>query len=168
MRMPIFKPNETVLTIRLRLSSLDPALIESLPWLAAALAPDWKLGDLQHAIETHPGVLISDLDANPVGIAVVQLDTPEPGAVSVPFLAIDPGRRFRGLGGEAGLAMERHIRSRLGTTRLYAPIPDGRGLAVYFWLRLGYRPLVRYESPGPLVGLTSLGPAGIWMLRDSV
>jgi hypothetical protein len=28
----------------------------------------------------------------------------------------------------------------LGTTRFYAPIPDGRGLAVYFWLRLGYRP----------------------------
>jgi hypothetical protein len=167
MTAPFFAPNETVFSTRLQLSALDPALIESLPWLDAALAPDWTVADLNQAVETHPGVLISDPDAYPVGLAVVQVDTPEPGAVSFLFLAIDPVRRFRGLGGEAGLIIERHIRARLGTTRFYAPIPDGRGLAVYFWLRLGYRPLVQLHSPGPLIGLTAIAPAGIWMLRDT-
>lgn len=167
MTAPIFKPNETISSVRLCLSALDSAVVDSLPWLEAALAPDWTPGELQHALETHRGVLISDPEGNPVGLAVVHLNTPEPGAVSVPFLAIDPARRFRGLGGEAGLAIERHIRTRLGTTRFYAPISDGRGLAVYFWLRLGYRPLVMSESPGALVGLTAQSPAGIWMLRDT-
>ena len=165
--MPIFKPNESISSVRLRLSVLDSAVIDSLPWLDAALAPDWMLGDLRQALQYHPGVLISEPDGNPVGLAVVHLNTPEPGAVSIPFLAIDPARRFRGLGGEAGLAIERQLRTRLGTTRFYAPIPDGRGLAVYFWLRLGYRPLVMSESPGALVGLTAQSPAGIWMLRDT-
>jgi hypothetical protein len=45
-------------------------------------------------------------------------------------------------------------------------VPDGRGLAVYFWLRLGFRPLLLPESPGPLIGLSSEPVRGIWMLRD--
>jgi hypothetical protein len=137
-----------------------------MPWLEAALAPDWTVDDLQHALLTQEGVLISDALGTPVGIAVVQLEAVKD-AVSVPFLGIDPSRRFRGLGGEAGLAIERHLHQRLAATRFYAPIPDGRGLAVYFWLRLGYRPLLATESPGALVGLTANAPAGIWMLRDT-
>ncbi len=163
---PLFAPNETVASGRVLLSALNPAAIDSMPWLEAALAPDWTADDLRKALETHPGILIADADGATVGIAVVQLDTPSPGEVSMPFLAIDPPRRFRGLGGEAGLAIERHIRSRLGATRFYAPIPDWRGLAVYFWLRLGYRPVLTSEGPRPLAGLIeSKSPAGIWMTR---
>src|SRR3989304_2843722 len=50
-----------------------------------------------------------------------------PGAASVPFIAIDPRRRFRGLGGEAALAIERDLRRKLAVDRVYAPVPDGRG-----------------------------------------
>jgi hypothetical protein len=163
---PLFETNEVVPCQRLRLSALDPGLIETMPWLDAALAPDWTVDELSAALGRHEGVLISDADAAPIGVAVVDVESLE-GAISVPFLGIDPARRFRGLGGEAGLAIERHLRARLGSERFFAPIPDGRGLAVYFWLRLGYRPLLASESPGPLVGLTADPPSGIWMLRDT-
>jgi len=85
----------------------------------------------------------------------------------VPFISIEPSRRFRGLGGEAGLALERHLRRRLGVERVLAPVPDGRGLAVYFWLRLGYRPLTASEAPWPLVGLGPEAGSGIWMAREA-
>jgi hypothetical protein len=51
---------------------------------------------------------------------------------------------------------------------VYAPVPDGRGLAVYFWLRLWFRPLRSAESPGPVIGLVGETRAGMWMLRDGL
>ena len=54
----------------------------------------------------------------------------------------------------------------LGSERVYAPVPEGRGLAVYFWLRLGFRPLSRAESPKSPLGLTGDSKPGIWMVRD--
>ena len=93
-------------------------------------------------------------------------DRPEPGAVSVPLVAVAPQRRFSGLGGEAVLAVEREVRARWGVQRCYAPVPDGRGLAVYFWLRLGYRPLTTAQAPWPLAGLSDEPRRGMWMVRD--
>jgi len=43
---------------------------------------------------------------------------------------------------------------------------DGRGLAVYFWLRLGYRPLTTAQAPWPLAGLSNEPRRGLWMVRD--
>jgi hypothetical protein len=85
----------------------------------------------------------------------------------VALLTIAPQRRFVGLGGEAALALEREIRARWGTERVYSPVPDGRGLAVYFWLRQGYRPLQTPEAPWPLAGLGDEARPGIWMLRET-
>jgi GNAT superfamily N-acetyltransferase len=135
-------------------------------WLAGALAPEWTLDDLGAALETAYGALFEDEDGAAVGLAVVLLDTPEPSSAAVPFIGVDPARRFRGLGGEAGLVLERHLRERLGVQKVYAPVPDGHGLAVYFWLRLGYRPLSSAGAPGPLLGLSADPKPGIWMLRD--
>jgi hypothetical protein len=83
----------------------------------------------------------------------------------LPFLAIDPARRFRGLGGEAGMALDAHLRGH-GFEKVYAPVPDGRGLAVYFWLRLGFRPLLPGEPPGTVVGLAGEEMRGIWMVDE--
>jgi hypothetical protein len=63
------------------------------------------------------------------------------------------------------LTIERHLRGQ-GIERLYAPVPDGRGLAVYFWLRLGYRPLLTPKAPWPLAGLSETPRRGIWMARE--
>jgi hypothetical protein len=131
-----------------------------------SLAPEWTVADLQTALKTATGVLIADAAGAPIGLAVVQAAGLPPGCASVPLITIEPSRRFRGLGGEAGVALQRHLRAS-GFEKVYAPVPDGRGLAVYFWLRLGFRPLTTPHSPGPLLGLTGESRAGIWMLRDS-
>jgi GNAT superfamily N-acetyltransferase len=149
---------------RIALSGLTSALLPSMTWLDGALAPEWTLVDLEAAVAAGNGVLISDSEGAAIGLAVVLKDLPAAGSATVPFLAVDPDRRFRGLGGEAALALDGHLRSQ-GFEKVYAPVPDGRGLAVYFWLRLGFRPLTMPDSPGPLVGLSS-APQGIWMLRD--
>jgi len=137
-----------------------------MPWLDAALSPEWLLQDLVAAVHDHEGVLISDSDGTAIGMAVVFCDSPAPRDATIAFLAVDPARRFRGLGGEAGIELERHLRGRWGFERVYAPVPEGRGLAVYFWLRLGFRPLSSAESPKAPLGLTGESKPGIWMVRD--
>jgi hypothetical protein len=167
--MDLFQPNEIIASGRIQLSGLSrEALVGMEGWLAGALAPDWGVEELRAAVDANEGVMIGDEKGEAIGVAVVVVDAPVKGAVMVPFLAIEPSRRFRGLGGEAGLALERHVRQRLGVERVYAPAPDGRGLAVYFWLRLGYRPLTQSEAPGPVVGLSGEEMRGMWMVREGV
>ena len=84
--------------------------------------------------------------------------TPEPNAAQVDFLAVEPERRRLGIGGRMALGVERRLRAK--ANRLYALVPASIGLALYFWLRLGYRPLARKDSPAILSSDTS-----IWMVR---
>ena len=151
-------------TRRLRLSALAVDGLAALPWLAGALAPEWRLPDLEAALQSGEGVSISDAEASSIGIAVVMLTGR---TATVPFLAIEPARRFRGLGGEAVLALERHLRARMRVETVYAPVPEARGLAVYFWLRLGYRPLLQAEEPDQRPGLGDEALRGIWLARDA-
>jgi GNAT superfamily N-acetyltransferase len=165
----LFEAGEVVHSGRVQLSALTAERAAGLSgWLEAALAPEWTPGDLPGHLDAGRGVLVSDSESEPIGAAVVVLGVPDAASASVPLIAIDPQRRFRGIGGEAGLALERHLRSRLGIERLYAPVPEARGLAVYFWLRLGYRPLSAGEMPGPPAGLNGSPMAGIWMVRESL
>lgn len=162
----VLSATDLIETPRLRLSVLtSEALAGMSGWLEAALAPEWTLPDLEASVAGGNGVLISDTDGTATGAAVVLPNAPSDGCATIPFLATEPERRFRGLGGEAGLALDRWLRS-TGYQKVYAPVPDGRGLAVYFWLRLGFRPLMTPESPGALHGLSQEPVRGIWMLRD--
>ena len=163
---PLLTPNESITDGRVRLTVASDADLEGLTWLSIALGPDWTLDDLIARIEEGEGVRIADMDDTTVGLMVVRRELPTPGAACVPFIAVAPARRYRGLGGCAGLAIEKYLRGRFGVETVYAPIPDGRGLAVYFWLRLGFRPLTQSEAPGALVGLTDTPPRGIWMARE--
>ena len=100
--MAVFQPDEVVETPRLRLSALTLETLDRLTaWIEAALAPDWRLPDLTAQVEAGYGVLIADNDATPVGTAVVLPGRPLPGAASIPFIAVEASRRYRGLGGEA-------------------------------------------------------------------
>jgi hypothetical protein len=150
---------------RVILADLTAAVLPTMPWLEDALTPEWTVADLEARVVAGSGVLINDGEGARIGAAVVLRDTPAAGCATLPFLAIQPEWRFRGLGGEAGLALDVHLR-RHGVAKVYAPVPDGRGLALYFWLRLGFRPLLQRESPGPLVGVSPEPVRGIWMLRD--
>jgi GNAT superfamily N-acetyltransferase len=163
----LFGTGESVPTGRVALSRLDGFDPDEMPWLEAALAPEWSLDDFHAAGVGSELVLISDAEGAPIGVALLRPETPAPGDATIAFLAVQPERRYRGLGGEAGLAVERLARERLRVRRVYAGIPEGRGLAVYFWLRLGYRPLSVAEAPGAVLGLGAESRPGIWMVRAS-
>jgi GNAT superfamily N-acetyltransferase len=165
----LLEPGEVLQTQRLLLRT---ATLEDLAafgdWLStSALSPDWQREDLEATLPSAQSVLVSDVAGEALGLVVLLPDRPEPGAVSIPLVAVAPQRRFSGLGGEAVLAVEREVRSRWDVQRCYAPVPDGRGLAVYFWLRLGYRPLTTAQAPWPLAGLSEEPRRGIWMLREA-
>jgi hypothetical protein len=77
----------------------------------------------------------------------------------VRFLAVEPGRRRLGAGGRAALALERKLKR--SARAIYVLIPEHLGLALYFWLRLGYRPLTQGDWPvAPDEG------ASTWMVRE--
>jgi hypothetical protein len=155
-----------VIAGRIRLSRLTADTLASMSaWLPSALSPEWTLTDLERALPNADGVLISDTAGEPIGLAVVRAESPAPRCASIPLITIEPSRRFRGLGGEAGIALSQALQEQ--GFSVFAPVPDGRGLAVYFWLRLGFRPLLAGESPGPVIGLTGEPIAGIWMMRES-
>ena len=162
----LFASGSIVASGRIRLSALDLDAVAGMPWLDAALAPDWRIDEMESGVAAGNGALITDGQGLALGAAIVLLGRPGPGAAVVPLLAIDPSRRFRGLGGEAALALERYLRLQHGIETVYAPIPDGRGLAVYFWLRQGYRPLTAAAGPGVLIGLSAEPRPGIWMVRE--
>jgi GNAT superfamily N-acetyltransferase len=163
----LFARDESVPVGRTALSQLEPGDAQDMPWLNAALAPEWSIKDLEVAKTLSEAVLISDREGVPIGLALVRREAPSPGEATITFLAVQPERRFRGLGGEAGLGLERLVRERLQARRVYAGVPEGRGLAVYFWLRLGFRPLISGETPEAPVGLAGESLPGIWMVRES-
>jgi ribosomal protein S18 acetylase RimI-like enzyme len=87
------------------------------------------------------------------------LAAPEKDAAQIDFLAVAPEQRRVGIGGRVVFGVERRLKSK--AKRLYTLVPASIGLALYFWLRLGYRPLVKNESL-PVPG----GDASVWMVRD--
>ena len=87
-----------------------------------------------------------------------ELGSPQPQAATVQLLAVAPGRRRLGTGSLAALALERRLR--LSASGIYVLVPARIGLALYFWLRLGYRPLTQAEWPARLER-----GAAVWMMR---
>lgn len=92
----------------------------------------------------------------PVGI-VVCTDA-GPSLATVDVLAIASADRNLGFGAEAIYALE----GIYGTTPLLAGVPPANGLAIYFWLRAGYRPIF----PRPFAG--RLPVDRIWMVRGGL
>ncbi|MCY3558866.1 MAG: hypothetical protein OXH13_09495 [Chloroflexi bacterium] len=66
--------------------------------------------------------------------------TPESRAVIWTWLAVEARWRAYGYGGAAVPLLEHAARS-AGATVALAPLPPDNGVALYFWLRLGYIPL---------------------------
>lgn len=74
-------------------------------------------------------------------------------ALIVQSLCVNEGMRSYGLGSEAG-RLVREAAAAGGWRVLRAWAPPDRGLAAYFWSRMGFRPL---HGPGP--------DGGIWFER---
>ena len=135
-----------------------PSLAAWLPAVASASGFDrWvDAQTLSNAIGNDNALLYTD-DAGQAFVAFA-LNTPKRNAAAVDFIAVAPERRRLGIGGRAAIALERRLSKT--TRQIYVAVPSSTGLALYFWLRLGYRPLMRPDWPAPLDG------ASTWMLRE--
>jgi hypothetical protein len=75
------------------------------------------------------------------GVEIGHIDTAlEDGWLEVRWIELEAGRRRWGLGMDAVRALEVEAAERWGVREVRAHVPMGVGLALYFWLRLGYRP----------------------------
>ncbi|MBF6599677.1 MAG: hypothetical protein IVW36_04115 [Dehalococcoidia bacterium] len=131
-------------------------------WLSEAAARDGYGASSCEALLARASVdrrlwlQLIERDDAAAGLLVARLGTPARGSATIEWLATAPGCGRRGSGMAAAAAAEDELR-RLKVHRLYAPARHG--IAVYFWLRLGYRPLLRAHWPCECEGIG-------WMLRE--
>ena len=136
-----------------------PALETWLPEAARAAGCDrWSTPDALRGAIGNPRVLVGEESA---GRSFLEYATGEPkrDSARVHFLAVRPDRRRLGTGHRSTLALEARLPGSI--TRVYISIPARLGLALYFWLRLGYRPLTQRARPAA----PEDAPA-VWMVRD--
>lgn len=121
----------------------DAAAMEG--WLAPALAG--ASGDSEKAHRA-ADALKSRLSAADRAVRVIDVSGDPAGLIATEAsgdalrlaVVMRPDARGRGLAAEALAAIER--RSGPGVRRFLGAVPSGDGRALYFWLRLGYRPAV--------------------------
>jgi len=79
-------------------------------------------------------------DDGPIGVLQYQPGEPSEGGATITWVALAEGERRWGLGQDAVRLFE-EVAGRHGVRAFRAQVPVSLGLALYFWLRLGYRPL---------------------------
>lgn len=121
------------------LRSGDAAWIDTC--LADALA---GVSGIPSAAEPYERRVI-ERDGEPAGVVVVRVDERQRLATLV-AVALPAAAARRGTGIRAAAMLEAELRGR-GVTRIIAPAPSAHGIAVYFWIRLGYRPMPRAQWP---------------------
>jgi hypothetical protein len=93
--------------------------------------------------------LTIDDGPDPVGLFVVAMDNPEAGWATVDLLVI-ARQEERDVAAWSVAMLEAYVQGE--TRQIRAAVPLDVGLALYFWLRLGYRPIVSGR--------------GLWMMRE--
>ena len=97
------------------------------------------------------------------GRIVDLLDSSNTVALIWTWLAVDARWRAFGYGGAAVPLLEQAGQV-VGAQIALAPLPPDNGVALYFWLRLGYTPL-RDVAVGPEDWPSGLAPDALWMQR---
>ncbi len=92
----------------------------------------------------HPRVI--ERDGERAGVLVYRVHAPRRGAAIIEIVATPPNMARRGAGMAAAALVEAELRA-AGVRAVYAPAPAVHGIDVYFWIRLGYRPLQSAEWP---------------------
>lgn len=89
----------------------------------------------------------------------------EPGRLALvwTWLAVDARWRAFGYGGASVPLLEEAARS-VGANLALAPLPPDNGVALYFWLRLGYTP-VRTVGIDPADWPSGVSADALWMQR---
>ena len=96
--------------------------------------------------------------AGVAGALAARIDSSDAGLIWT-WLAVGAEWRALGLGGAAVPLLER-VAVRLGARAARVTVPARNGVALYFWLRLGYQ--VRAAAPWPLER------GGSWMVRSPI
>lgn len=102
--------------------------------------------------------LVIERDGASVGIVAYAPHRPRRGAAIIELIATPPEQARRGSGMRVAVLVEAILREARVRT-VYAPSPERHGIAMYFWIRLGYRPLMRGEWPCARDGVA-------WLMRD--
>jgi len=76
----------------------------------------------------------------------------------VELVGLAPGETRAGSGMRAVALLEEQVRAD-GIRSVYAPASAAHGISMYFWIRLGYHPLMRSEWPCERPGIA-------WLVRD--
>ena len=97
-------------------------------------------------------------DGLPVGVVVCRVDAPVAGAAIIELIATPPSEARSGAGMKAAALVESEMLA-AGVRRIYAPAPEIHGIAMYFWVRLGYHPLLRPAWPCERDGVA-------WLVRE--
>ena len=97
-------------------------------------------------------------DGDDTGLAVYRVDAPRRRSAIIEIIATPPERARCGSGMGAAAAVEDELRA-AGVRVAYAPAPAVHGIATYFWIRVGYRPLLRAAWPCERAGVA-------WLARE--
>lgn len=149
--------------------ALRPLTASDAEWCDAWLAPlsatlrcqdarsvadllDWARDDRR----AHAAMI--EREGAPAGVCAWRAPARQRGAGVIELIALPSAGARRGDGMTAATLVERSLRD-AGARRIYAPVPGSHGIAMYFWIRLGYHPLLRLDWPEERRGFG-------WMARD--
>jgi ribosomal protein S18 acetylase RimI-like enzyme len=136
-----------------------PPLAAWLPDVAKAIGCEpWSSEDALRDVVGRENTLIYH-DATGAAFVAYELHAPKRNAAHVKLLAVAPDKRRLGIGVRAALALEKRLAK--PAARIYVAVPARLGLALYFWLRLGYRPLTQRDWPEAPADAPST-----WMVRE--
>lgn len=128
-------------------------------WLPAAAASVGHEGgsDAKFGRDKTSKTMIIERDGERVGVLIYRLHTPKRGKATIELIATPPEHARRGSGMKAAAMIEDELCAQ-GVREIYAPAPAAHGIAMYFWIRLGYRPLERDAWPCAREGVA-------WLVR---
>lgn len=127
-----------------------PDIARSFAYQPAAGA-DRRRVIMRRRADTGPGAL------ERAGILFYRTHWPRLGDAVIELVATPAEHARRGAGMAAVALLEQEFHRR-GIRRIFAPAPAGHGIAMYFWFRLGYRPLERDAWPCAREGVA-------WLVR---
>lgn len=101
-------------------------------------------------------------EGRPIGVLQYRPDEPSEGWATIDHVAVAEDSRRWGLGQDAARLLEAAVARECRVRHFRTTIDVRNGLALYFWLRLGYRPLGPFtDSQGhdvlPLIRETASG-----------
>jgi hypothetical protein len=89
---------------------------------------------------------VIERDGEDVGVVVYRMNAPRRGAALFELVATPPAHARRGAGMTAAALAEEEMRAG-GVRTAYAPASEAHGINMYFWIRLGYAPILRDDWP---------------------